>query len=497
MRAAIRSSSHGSRRGAAVLLLVTMGLGLAGSPFPAGADGNEAPGSPVTFRSLSSGAFHTCAILDDGTVKCWGDNSAGQLGYGDTANRGDALGEMGDDLPTVDLGTARTATALAAGALHTCALLDNGTVKCWGDNSNGQLGYGDTADRGDGPGEMGDNLPTVALGTGRTATAIMGGNVQTCAILDTGALKCWGYGQLGELGSGSSIIRGDGPGEMGDSMPIVQLGTGRTATAVTIGDFHVCAILDNSNVKCWGASSNGQLGYGDTAVRGDGPGEMGDSLPIVNLGTGRTAIAVTAGEHHTCAVLDDNTVKCWGKSDAGQLGYGTTNDRGDGAGEMGNSLPTVDLGIGRTAGAISSGSVASNHTCVLLDTTAVKCWGDGAFGQLGYGDVNDRGDSGAEMGDSLPAVNLGAGHAVRAVTTGAYHTCALLDDYRVTCWGENSLGQLGIGDTTNRGDSPGEMGNELPRVDVGTGRSVVRMGITARSTRTRPRSWPARRSTTS
>ena len=478
MRATGRSV-HTWRRGAAVLLLVAIGLGLPGSPLPAGADGNEAPNRPATFRSISAGAFHTCAIVDDGSVKCWGDNSSGQLGVGDTNARGDGLGEMGDDLPTVDLGTGRTARALATGATHTCALLDDSTVKCWGDNFSGQLGYGNTNDRGDGPNEMGDLLPAVDLGTGRTAIAISAGNAITCAILDTGDLKCWGFGMLGELGSGSSVTRGDGPNEMGDLMPVVNLGTGRTAAAVTIGDFHVCAVLDNGSLKCWGGSSSGQLGYGDTTTRGDGPSEMGNSLPIVNLGTGRTALAVTAGDQHTCAVLDDHSVKCWGESDQGQLGYNTTNDRGDGPSEMGNSLPTVDLGIGRTAIAISSGGVAGNHTCVELDTTGVKCWGDGAYGQLGYGDATDRGDSGAEMGDFLPTVSLGAGHGARAITTGAYHSCALLDDHRVACWGENSVGQLGIGDTTNRGDSPGEMGDELARVDLGPGRTVVSMGVAA------------------
>ncbi|NDE59371.1 MAG: hypothetical protein EB010_08115, partial [Acidimicrobiia bacterium] len=267
-----------------------------------------------------------------------------------------------------------------------CAITTDGRVKCWGANLHGQLGLGDTADRGDGPNEMGDNLPTVDLGTGRTATAVSVGGVHVCAILDNSSVKCWGYNggsspqNGGELGLGDTANRGDGPNEMGDNLPTVDLGTGRTATAIAAGLGHTCAILDNGSVKCWGyQSSDGRMGYGDNRVRGDGPNEMGDNLPTVDLGTGRTAISISAGAAHTCVVLDNNKVKCWGLNFAGQLGLGDTANRGDAANEMGDNLPTVDLGTGRTAISISAGS---NHTCSLLDDNSVKCWGDNTNGQL-------------------------------------------------------------------------------------------------------------------
>src|SRR3546814_10455118 len=129
---------------------------------------------------------------------------------------------MGDNLPTVDLGTNRTAVAIAARYDHTCALLDDGSVKCWGENNSGQLGYGDRIDRGDGPNEMGDNLPTVGLGTDLTAVAITCGYGNTCALLDDGSGKCWGKCSNGQLGYGDSITRGDGPNEMGENLPKVQ-----------------------------------------------------------------------------------------------------------------------------------------------------------------------------------------------------------------------------------------------------------------------------------
>ncbi|KXZ42574.1 hypothetical protein GPECTOR_133g613 [Gonium pectorale] len=121
---------------------------------------------------------------------------------------------------------------------------------------------------------------------------------------------------------------GDGPGEMGDNLFYVDLGTGRTVAALAAGAYHTCAVLDNGKAKCWGINGNGRLGYGDTADRGDAPGEMGDSLPYVDLGTtGRKVAALAAGDAHTCAMLDNGGVKCWGFNGNGRLGYGDTVDR--------------------------------------------------------------------------------------------------------------------------------------------------------------------------
>ena len=103
-------------------------------------------------------------------------------------------------------------------------------------------------------------------------------------------------------------------------------------------------MLDDDSLKCWGRNYHGQLGHGNTADRGDGPDEMGDALDAVDLGTGRTAKMIDAGDDHTCAVLDDDSVKCWGRNDYGQLGLGEFSNRGDGPGEMGDALDAVDLG---------------------------------------------------------------------------------------------------------------------------------------------------------
>ena len=207
-------------------------------------------------------------------------------------------------------------------------------MKCWGNGANGQLGYGDTRNRGDGPGEMGDNLPILDVGGSSLAfkvKAVSVGISHTCAILNDGSVKCWGSGANGRLGYGDTQNRGDGAGEMGDNLPSVDLGSGRSAKFIAAGESHTCAILDDGSVKCWGSGANGRLGYGDTQNRGDGAGEMGDNLPSVDLGSGRSAKFIAAGESHTCAILDDGSVKCWGSGANGRLGYGDTQNRGDGA----------------------------------------------------------------------------------------------------------------------------------------------------------------------
>ena len=134
---------------------------------------------------------------------------------------------------------------------------------------------------------------------------------------------------------------GDNTGEMA-VLPSIDLGTGRTATAIDTGNYHSCALLDNASVKCWGENAQGQLGIDNTNLMGDETGDMGDNLPSIDLGTGRTATAIAAGYFHSCAALDNGAVKCWGDNFHGQLGIGTTDDMGNNTGEMA-ALTGIDL----------------------------------------------------------------------------------------------------------------------------------------------------------
>jgi alpha-tubulin suppressor-like RCC1 family protein len=377
---------------------------------------------------------------------------------------------MGENLPAVDLGTGKTAVAVSLGFLHTCAILNDASIKCWGGNVRGALGLGDTNDRGSGPGQMGDNLPAVNLGSGKTAIAVSAGYLYTCALLNDGSVKCWGANGSGSLGLGDDVDRGVMAGQMGDDLPAVDLGTGRKAVGISAGSGsdrfyqHTCAVLDDGSLKCWGQNGSGELGQGDRLSRGSKPGEMGDQLPPVDLGTGKTAVAVSAGYNFTCALLNDKTVKCWGVAD--YLGLGRIDSRGAQPGQMGDNLPAVDLGTGKSAVAMGAGY---SSACALLAGGSIKCWGMNYVGQLGLGDTVSRGMQPRQMGNYLPAVDLGACKPTavslgNGASGGGVNVCAVLENATVKCWGGG--GQLGLGDTLARGDEPGEMGENLPTVKL-------------------------------
>ncbi len=417
-------------------------------------------------QQLAAGYMHTCALLSDNTVKCWGDNYYGELGLEHRDEVGNDPNEMGANLQRVNLGVGVKVSALAQGDEHTCALLDDNTVKCWGINDHGQLGLGDTVNRGGKVGDMGDNLARVDLGTQRTAKAISAGHSSTCALLDNNTIKCWGENASGQLGLGDTLDRGDNPGEMGDDLPGIDLGSGQLAKSLKVGYSHVCALLEDYTIKCWGSGSFGTLGIERSDTLGDDPDEMGDNLPRVLLGANHTAKSLSSGKSHVCALLDDNSVKCWGGNLFGQLGRGDKEFFvGNDADEMGDNLSVVDFGVGRTAKRVES---SNDHTCAILDNDAVKCWGVNGDGQLGLGDILSRGDDLGEMGENLVSVALGTGRTAKDITTGQFHTCALLDNDAVKCWGANrSMGLLGLEDEFDRGDEPGEMGDLLPFVDLG------------------------------
>ncbi|MCB1016445.1 MAG: hypothetical protein KDB10_15255, partial [Acidimicrobiales bacterium] len=265
--------------------------------------------------AITAGLLHTCALLDDGRVSCWG--------YGGASGGVGAFG-------TVPLGTSRTAIALSAGGGHTCALLDDHTVKCWGANGDGQLGLGDLAPRGaSSSADMGDNLPPVDLGVGRTALGVSAGASSTCALLDDHTVKCWGANGFGQLGQGGTARLGDEPGELGDDLPPVALGTGRTALSVTSGERHTCAVRDDRGLRCWGANPHGELGIGRGVERvGDDPGEMGDALPPVDVaGTGRGVTGVVT-DAATGAAIPEALVGVLAAPDYAPVGTGVTDRRG-------------------------------------------------------------------------------------------------------------------------------------------------------------------------
>lgn len=341
------------------------------------------------------------------------------------------------------------AAGLDAGERFICAITAASGVRCWGEGQTGQLAQGTTDRIGDGPGET-----TVAVPLPGTAAAISAGTGHACAVGDAGALWCWGANAAGQLAQGHTNNLGDSPTET----PVpVQLPAGRSARAASAGGDFTCAVLDDGSLRCWGGNDSGQLAQGDTARIGDDPGE---STVTVSLPPGRRAVTVAAGFAHACAILDDGGLRCWGANGAGQLGQGSNNAVGDDTGE---STVAVDLGA-RRAVAVSTGLA---HTCAITDDGSLRCWGRNAAGQLGQGHTDDIGDNGSE---TTAAVPLPPGRSARAISAGSFHTCAILDDGSLRCWGGNSTGQLGQGSIDNIGDDPGE---QTAAVDLGPGRTAL------------------------
>ena len=429
-------------------------------------------GTGKTARLVRAGASHACAILTDDSVKCWGLNNYGQLGLGDARRRGSLPGEMGDGLPAVDLGASAKPVELALGSYHSCVRFADHSVKCWGHNEWSELGLGDVQSRGDGPGEMGAALPAVDLGTNLGAKAISVGSHHTCALLDNGQVKCWGDNQYGWLGTGDSEVRGDEPGEMGDALPTVALGTGRYATHLLASQSNTCVALDNGKIKCWGSQWSGMLGIGPSGVRGSGPGQMGDALPGFRLANACSIKGFGSGfgYHSGCALLSDGRVKCWGSNSYGQLGTARSNNTGDEAADMGTALKPVALG---TNAKVSSAGTGTFHSCALLEGGQVKCWGVNRFGELGQGDDVRRDGRASYLGDNLTAIDFG-GHSAKSLAVGTQHNCAILDDGSVRCWGDNEYGKLGVGDTLARG-----AGLPIAPVELGTGRRAQALALSA------------------
>jgi len=303
-------------------------------------------GSHLLVSKLSMGTSFTSIITQTGQLKSWGINGFGQLGYGDANSRGNSANQVGDYLPFVQVGTGLATEGVALGSSHMCGIFDILSVKCWGKNNVGQLGYGHTNDTGNEPFEMADYLPPVSLPTGVVAEYICSAWEANGVISSTGSMYLWGRNNAGMLGLGHTNNIGDSGNEMGEYLQETTLGTGYTALFATAGDRHFCALLNNFRIKCWGLNGAGQLGYGDSDSRGNAPLEMGENLPFVNIGTGNNVQSVHVGYRHTCAVLHNNSLKCWGKGSEGQRGSGDADDRGDGPNQMGDYLSSSNLGTG-------------------------------------------------------------------------------------------------------------------------------------------------------
>ena len=369
-------------------------------------------GDNYFIRDLVLGTNHSCVLFLDGSVKCWGRNEHGQLGQDSDQNLGDDAGEMAA-LTAINLGMddqsrAYTAKAINAGGHHTCAILNDDKLKCWGRNDSGQLGIGGTDTQGDNSGEM--------------------------AVLSA-----------------------------------INLGTNLTAKAIDLGSTHTCVILSNDLVKCWGDGANGKLGQNSEDSIGSVEDSVAN-LTAINLGVDSNSnpympLAIRTGQEYSCALLNGDSVKCWGRNHAGQLGQ----DNNTNYGTTSNPMSTLDSIVFANTTGVRLMDARNNHTCALFNDDSLKCWGYGLYGRLGYGNARNLGTSGNSLASFSGSIDLGGeSFSIADVSAGYFHSCAISSSNEVKCWGRNHTGQLGQDSTEDLGDEANELGTNLDAIDFGT-----------------------------
>lgn len=390
----------------------------------------------------ASGVAHTCAVVAGGAIKCWGNNTYGQLGN---------KTKVSSRVPVSVFGTTG-ATAVSLGGYHSCVIV-SGFAKCWGNNTYGQLGTASNTSS--------TNAATVAGISG--ATQISSFYRHTCALI-SGAVKCWGYNLYGQLGVGNStdtnapvtmsgvsgatvltaganftcamvtgaVVKCTGQnsfGQLGNATfttatsPVTVSATTGASNVVT-GGSHACAIVDGGAVKCSGTNGGGALGNGSTAP---------STVPVTAIGvSGASVVRLGFSVYgaYTCAIVTAGAVRCWGGNESGQLGNGTTNNA---------ATPTSVTGVTGAVDLTMGASLNGPTTCALLGSGSVKCWGMGAGGQLGNGSTSG----------SATAVTVSGISDATALVAGIHpygaHSCAIVTSGAVKCWGYNAHGQVGNG----------------------------------------------------
>ncbi len=387
------------------------------------------PGSTVgsihSLTAIGAAYNYTCVVMDNNEMKCWGRGTNGFLGNGNDENTHSPMGVNQVDSTSCCI---TDVVETSPDGHHTPALTSNGTVYLWGEDAWGQIGHGHISCFGSCWNPHG---PSVMAGS-RTFVTVVTGIHHTCAITEPDmAVWCWGNNELGQLGTGDNNAR--------NAPTQIELPTGRHAVSINAAYDSTCVLLDNGSGMCWGQNVNGNLGDGTYNDR-NAP------THISVLPTNRSIVALDLGPYHTCAILDDGMVHCWGTNDRGTFGDGSTNN---------STYPrAAQLPTGRTAISIDAGL---GHTCAILDDSSAACWGWNEYGQLGDGTTNNS---------TTPViVSMPSGLGVAEISAGSRHSCAVATNASVYCWGAHEEGSLGLGEGVD---------SDVPAyVDLGTDRHAI------------------------
>jgi alpha-tubulin suppressor-like RCC1 family protein len=334
---------------------------------------------------VATGDFFSCALKTDGTVWCWGEPWYGGIGNG-TNNKSVAPAQVMTGSSTYLTGV----TSVDLGSQHACAVKTDGSLWCWGYNNVGQVGTG----------KIKSTTITYAtqVGTAKTWAKVSATSNQTCGLMTTGSLWCWGQ---------NAVSSNPSP---------TQVGTATDWADVKTGISHVCARKSSGSMWCWGDNTYGQLGIGSTTNA---------SAPTQVTGVGTSVVAIAAGGAHSCAARSDGTLWCWGQNGSKEVGDGTTVQR---------SSP-VQVTTFDTAVLVSDMAAGQHHTCALMADGSIRCWGDNGNGQLGSG----------AWSYSMPSQQV-ANNVVQ-VSANDQNSCLAKSDGTAWCWGNNAYGALGNGST--------------------------------------------------
>jgi alpha-tubulin suppressor-like RCC1 family protein len=332
---------------------------------------------------IATGDAHSCVSSASGQVKCWGKNSAGQLGNSTFVA----------SLTPVFVSGLATSAQVFAGENTSCSLNTNGSTSCWGANANYQLLDGTVTSR--------NSVTASTFGSGVLSLSV--GLANNCVVLASGQAQCWGDNSVGQVGDNTVVNR---------STPVTVSGLASNAALISMNRTHACALTTGGGVMCWGDNPYGEIGD-NTVV------QKKVATSVIGFASSG-AIHVASGGSHSCLVTSGGTVKCWGLGTSGQLGNSTYS----------NSLSPVAVTGLTNIGMVTAGA---GHACALSMAGQVSCWGDGQYGQLGVGSVAP---SSSPIAVTLPAAAL-------SIASYRNHTCAYLTNSTVSCWGMDHYGQLG------------------------------------------------------